>query len=100
MSRERFASLEARIPARITSALARGREISERRRLSHEAGRVDMEAVPVDQEITLMVHPQFVERECLDTKVFNQAVTRQWVEDPNPREDAWSPPHSRIGPSS
>lgn len=98
MGRERMDAVTARIPARITSALARGREISERRRLSHEQGRVDMERIPQDQEITLMVHPQF--KECLDIRVFNQSVSRQWVEDSNPREDAWSAPPSRIGPSA
>lgn len=98
MSRERFASLEARIPARITSALNREKQRREERRLSHEQGHVSIDAIPQDQEITLMVQPGF--RECLDTRVFNQSVTRQWREDPNPREDAWSPRPSRLDPSA
>lgn len=98
MARERFESVTARIPARITSALAVAREASNRRRIAHEAGRIDMERIPQDQEITLMVHPQF--RECADTRVFNQSVSRQWVENSNPREDAWSSRPSRIGPSA
>ena len=95
MSRERFASLEARIPARITSALNREKQRREERRLSHEQGHVSIDAIPQDQEIVL-----FQPRECLDTRVFNQSVTRQWREDPNPREDAWSPIPSRLDPSA
>ena len=75
MARERFDAVQARIPARITSALAVAREASNRRRIAHEQGRVDMESIPVDQEIVLMVHPQF--RECADTRAFS--VTRSDV---------------------
>jgi hypothetical protein len=123
MGRERFDAQLARIPARIQSALNRGRELAEARRLSHEQGRVNMEAVPVDQEITLMVHPQFVERECLDTRVFDSqvvgyltpeakvrrqldrayapSITQQW-QDADPAEDRPmnSPQPSRIDPTS
>lgn len=75
MARERFDAVTARIPARITSALAFARETSNRRRIAHEQGRVDMETIPQDQEITLMVQPEF--KECLDTRAFD--VTRSDV---------------------
>ena len=111
MSRERFDSVTARIPARIQSALSRGRELAETRRLSHEQGsRGFMEGDMQDGvEVILPVDPRA--RECLDTRafahqvalhndVYNASVSRQWREDPNPREDAWSPKPSRIDPSS
>lgn len=101
MARERFDSLVARFPAKIQSALTIEARRRQERRAAHQP--VSIDVIPTDQEITLMVHPQF--KECLDTRsfdrsVFNHSVSRQWVEDPNPREDAWSPPPSRIGPSS
>ena len=90
MARERFDSITARIPARITSALARGRELSERRLEERRSM-----TVPV-----VLVEGQEQAIECLDTRIFNQSVSRKWVEDPNPREDAWSPRPSRLDPSA
>lgn len=75
MARERFDAVTARIPARITSALAVAKEASNRRRIAHEQGRVDLERIPQDQEITLMVQPNF--RECADTRSFD--VTQSQV---------------------
>lgn len=97
MGRERFRNLEVRFSAKLTSALAL-QQWRRERTLSNEAGHASpplIDTIPQDQEIVL-----FQPRECLDTKVFNQSVTRGWVENSNPREDAWSPPPSRINPSS
>ncbi len=92
-----------RFASQVQSALAIEAQKRQERRQAHEQGHVSIDVIPQDQEITLMVQPGF--RECLDTRVFNQSVTRKWVEDPNPREDAWrgpinSPQPSRLDPSA
>lgn len=112
MARERFDSVTARIPARIQSALSRGREIAEARRLSHEQGsRGFMEGDMQDGvEVILPADPRV--RECLDTRafshevalhngVYNQSVSRGWMEaDPAEDRATLSPRASRIDPSS
>lgn len=96
MKNERGESRAARFVSQVQSALALESQRRQARRLAHEQGHVSIDRIPQDQEI--VTFPQA--RECLDTKVFNQSVTRQWVDDANPREDAWSAPPSRIGPSA
>jgi len=71
MARERFDSVTARIPARITSALAIRREIAERK----------LEAYRAMTAPVVLVEGQEQAVECLDTRVF-------------------SAPPSRIGPSA
>lgn len=96
MKNERGESRAARFVSQVQSALALESQRRQARRLSHEQGHISIDRIPQDQEI--VTFPQA--RECLDTRVFNQSVTRQWREDPNPREDAWSPRPSRLDPSA
>lgn len=107
MGRERGESRTARIPAQIASALARGRQMAEARRQSHEQGRVAIDRVPQDQEI--VTFPQV--RECLDTRAFsdsiarhntiyNQSVSLDWQQaDPAEDRAVFSAPPSRVNPN-
>ncbi len=76
MGRERYESQAARFTARVTSFLARDRRIAER---------VQIDAIPQDQEIVLMVNP--LVKECADTRVFDGERT------------LFSSPPSRIHPN-
>lgn len=71
MGRERFESISARVPGRIVSFLDHGRQIASRRRLERSTP-INIDVIPKDQEIVLMVDPN--PRECLDTKVFDGAL--------------------------
>lgn len=107
MSRERYESPTARLAGRIQSALNRGRQQAEQRRLAHETGHVDHpDILPADEPHVVFDANQ---AECLDTRVFsdqvamhndvyNQSITQQW-EQADPAEDYKPDVISRIGPS-
>ena len=59
--------MERRFIGKLQSALLEGARKAQERRLNHEAGHIDIDQTPQDQEIVLMVDPSF--RECLDTRV-------------------------------
>ena len=95
MGREVFDSVTARIPARIASALSRGRELSESRRLSHETGHV------VDHPDILPADEPHVVYECTDltggdngwldevvryNDIYNTSVSTEWMQI-DPAED-------------
>ena len=95
MGRERGESQAARLAGRIQSALLRERQKLDRRIAQRQ------DTYP---EIPPPAEPVVVyDTECLDTKVFNQSITADWLqidpaEDREYKPDITNP--SRINPSS
>lgn len=59
---------------------------------------IDVDAIPEDQEIVAF-DSSWIDTLSRHNAIYNDSVTRQWQDDPNPREDVWSPQGSRIDPS-
>lgn len=84
---ERFRQLKDRL-----HALQRADE------LPRTATVIDVDAIPESEEIVLF-EPDWMDVLARHNAIYNQSVSREWQDDPNPREDAWSPKPSRLNPS-